>query len=123
MEYTVNFKGAERDEDWAEDITAKLKVYAYEFKNIVNMYYTLEEFITELNANNEYISDLQNEYNDNNKSAFGAYKILYDNLLRRFGIFCELNELHIIITIKKNGNPYKQFKCDHIFTIKSIYNL
>ena len=122
MEYTVNFKGADRDGDWSQDITNRLKVFAFEFKGVINMYYTLKEFLTEEEQNNN-MSDLEKDYESQNKSAFDVYKILYDNLLRRFGIFCELNNLHINITIKKNGQEFKQFRSNHIFEIKSIYSL
>ena len=124
MEYTVNFKSADRDEDWSQDITNRLKVFAFEFKGVINMYYTLKEFLTEEEqVENNNMSDLEKDYESQNKSAFDVYKILYDNLLRRFGIFCELNNLHINITIKKNGQEFKQFRSNHIFEIKSIYSL
>jgi len=121
MEYTVNLKGADRDEDWNAEITSKLKVYATEFKNVVNMYYTLLEFCTVEEL--EIVPDLENDYNDQNKSALDIYKQLYENLLKRFGIFCELNNLHISITIKKNNLPFKTFRSNHIFEIKSMASL
>ena len=124
MEYTVNFKSADRDEDWSQDITNRLKVFAFEFKGVINMYYTLKEFLTEEEqVENNNMSDLEKDYESQNESAFDVYKILYDNLLRRFGIFCELNNLHINITIKKNNQEFKQFRSNHIFEIKSIYSL
>ena len=120
MEYTINFRDYNDNREWDEELSSKLKEYASEFKTVVNMYYKLINSLENISQEN---SDILNDYIYLKDSGFELYKMLYENLLRRFGIFCELNEINITITIKKNNNPYKQFSSNHIFQVKSIYSL
>lgn len=120
MSYTINFRDSNNEGNWSEELASKLKEYAHEFKCVVNMYYTL---INSLENISELNSDLLNDYIYQKDAGFEIYKMLYDNLLRRFGIFCELNNIRITITIKKNDMPFKQFSSNHIFEIKSIFSL
>ena len=118
MEYTVNFKGADKDEDWNEGIQTVLKSYATELKNIVNMYYSLRDF-EDIELPDPNKSDLENDYILQHRSSFELYKYLFHNFFKRFGIYCELNNLHITIKIKKNGIEYKNFKHNYIFELKN----
>jgi hypothetical protein len=121
MLYTINFKDYNNNgQYWEDELKCKLTQFAYEFKNVVNMYYSLIDSLENVNENN---SDLQNDYAYQKDAGFELYKMLYDNLLRRFGIFCELNEIRITITINKNDVIFKQFASNHIFEIRSIYSL
>ena len=117
MEYGVCFKWSENIDFDVEQI-AQLKCFGVELKCIVNAYYMDYTNYDIVQPGTLH----ENEYTSLGKERQNLYKIAFENTLKRMAIYASEYGLEFMVRIKKQGEIYKEFKHNHIYSSEYQFN-